>query len=202
VELPLDERIAGAFRDGVNSDDVAALIRDAQAASALANETAEHARARALDPALSAKDVAEARRQTDDAAFARDRLTAALPRLHQRFKELTAAEENVRRWTAYDEAKAERDKLAEELARTYPPLAEQLAELAARMAANDRELDVINNFKRPSGADRILSAEEVARGLRGFAAGLEHIPRITKDLRLPAYSYTRCTGAYAWPRSR
>lgn len=72
----------------------------------------------------------------------------------------------------------------------YPPLAEQLAQLVARMAVNDRQLGVINDHQRPSGAERILSAEEVARGFRGFADGLERIPRITTDLRLPAYSYT------------
>lgn len=43
-----------------------------------ANEAADRARARALDPALTAKEVAEARRNMEDAAFARDRLQAAL----------------------------------------------------------------------------------------------------------------------------
>lgn len=115
---------------------------------------------------------------------------------------MLASEDDERRWSAYDEAKAERDKLAEELARVYPPIAEQLAELLARMAANDRQLAVINDHKRPSGAERLLSAEEIARGLRGFADGYERIPRITKDLRVPAFTYSGYSEAYLWPRSQ
>lgn len=94
----------------------------------------------------------------------------------------------ARRWLAYEKAEAERDKLADELARVYPPIAEQLAELAARMAANDKQIDVINEHARPLGAKRLLSAEEMARGLRGFVDGYERIPRITKDFRVPGFA--------------
>ena len=45
-----------------------------------------------------------------------------MPRLQERLKDLRAAEEDARRWVAYNKAKAERDKLAEELARVYPPI--------------------------------------------------------------------------------
>jgi hypothetical protein len=44
-------------------------------------------------------------------------------------KELAEAKESARRWVAYEKAQAERDKLAEELARVYPPIVEQLFEL-------------------------------------------------------------------------
>ena len=115
TDLSIDERIAAAFGDGITSDEVAALTNEAIAASRSANEAAEQARARALDPTLSARQVAEARRQMEDAAFARDRLSAAVPRLQQRRKELVEAEEDARRWVAYEKAKVERDKLAEEL---------------------------------------------------------------------------------------
>ena len=74
-----------------------ALIDEAEAAaSRSANEAAEQARARALDPALSVREVAEARRQMEDGAFARE-LSAAVPRLQQRRKELVEAEEDARR---------------------------------------------------------------------------------------------------------
>jgi hypothetical protein len=46
----LDERIAAAFNNGVNSTDVETLIKAAEAASVSADERAERARARALDP--------------------------------------------------------------------------------------------------------------------------------------------------------
>jgi hypothetical protein len=48
--------------------------------------------------------------------------------------EVQSAEEDNRRRPAYEEARAERDELAAELARVYPPLAAQLADLLGRWA--------------------------------------------------------------------
>ena len=160
-----------------------------------ANEAADRARARALDPALTAKEIAEARRNMEDAAFARDRLQAALPRLQDRLTELRAAEEDARRWVAYNAAKAERDKLAEELARVYPPLVAQLVDLMARLAASDRALDACNRA-RPTGAEHLPTAEEIARGL--FTYELQYckekgrrldprLPRLATELHLPKF---------------
>jgi hypothetical protein len=58
---------------------------------------------------------------------------------------------------------------------------------------------VINDYARPSGAKRLLSAEEMARGLRGFADGYERIPRITSDLRVPAFTYSGIRGRLRGP---
>ena len=88
----------------------------------------------------------------EDAAFARDPLQAAMPRLQERLEKLRAAEEDARRWAAYEKAKAERDKLAEELARVYPPIVDQLVDLATRLAANDKALEACNRHARPAGA--------------------------------------------------
>jgi hypothetical protein len=137
----------------------------------------------------------------EDAAFARDRLQAALPRLQERLKELRAAEEDARRWVAYKKAEAERDKLAEELARVYPPIAEKLADLLTRIAASDVQIEHIINCALPSGAERLRVAELVARGLSSFTPKLYvDVPRITKELRLPAFKYPG--ERYVWPRSR
>ena len=46
----------------------------------------------------------------------------------------------------------------------YPAFAQKLAELLARVAINDREIDQINHAL-PKGADRLLVAELKARGL-------------------------------------
>ena len=54
----IDDRIAAAFADGAKSDDVASLIGEVEAAAIAVGETAERARSRALDPVLSAPDVA------------------------------------------------------------------------------------------------------------------------------------------------
>jgi chromosome segregation ATPase len=149
---------------------------------------------------LSSSDVAEARRQMEDAAFRRDRLQAAVARLRERLDELKAQEEDQRRQLVYDRVKAERDKLAAELADLYPGIEQKLRELLPRIAANDREIEYINNHKLPSDAERLLVAELVARGLRGFVENGVETPRITQVLRLPAFE--RSQFAFAWPRSR
>ena len=143
----LDERIAAAFSTGSKSDEVAKLIGEAEAAAVSAGEAAQHARERALDPALSAEDVAIARHEMEDAAFRRDRMQTAVTKLGDRLRELKAQEEDHRRWLAYEKAKAERDKLAVELKEVYPTLAARLADLAARIDANDREIEKISNKK-------------------------------------------------------
>jgi hypothetical protein len=201
VASDLDHRVAAAFGDRVRSSEVADLIVEAEAAAVAAGETAERARSRALDPALSAPDVAAARREMDDAAFRRDRLQVAAKRLGERLREVRAQEENSRRQLAYDKARVERDELAAELARVYPPLAAQLADLMALVFANDREVEHINAHVLPRGAERLLVAELVARGLRGFVENSIQTPRITEELRVPTFQFDR-TEPYAWPRAR
>jgi hypothetical protein len=197
----LDDRIAAAFADGAKSDDIASLIVEAEAAAIAAGDKAERARSRALDPALSAPDVAAARREMDDAAFRRDRLQVAVTKLRERLKAVKAQEENDRRQMAYAKASAGRDEIAAELARVYPPLAAQLADLMARTTASDREIDYINAHALPAKAPRLLVAELVARGLEGFVQNSLQTPRITEELRVPAFQFDR-TEPYAWPRAR
>ena len=119
-ELSLDERIAAAFGDGAKSEDVAALIKEAKAASLLCNDAAESARKRALDPILSVNDVADARRQMEDAAFRCDRLQAAVKRLRERLEDVKAQEEDQGRQLVYDRVRQERDQLAAELSAIHP----------------------------------------------------------------------------------
>jgi hypothetical protein len=197
----LDERIAAAFRDGAKSGDVADLIQEAEAAVVVAGEAAEVARTRALDPTLSAADVAAARREMEDAAFRRDRLQTATIRLRDRLQEVRAREEDLRRRLAYDEAKAERDQLAAELTRVYPTMEAQLADLLARIKASDERIEHINARGLPSGAERLLVAELVARGLRGFTVNSIDVTRITKQVRLPAFRYSQFE-PFAWPPSK
>jgi hypothetical protein len=199
--LSLDERIAAAFSAGSKSDDVPELIGEAEAAAVSAGEAVQHARERALDPALSAEDVAIARHEMADAAFRSDRMQTAVTKLGDRLRELKAQEEDQRRWLAHERAKAERDKLAAELKEVYPAFAVRLADLAARIDANDRETERINTRARPVGAEWLAGAERIARGLKGFNDGTADVPRITRDLRLPGFGYNR-HDPYTWPRSR
>jgi hypothetical protein len=133
---PLEDRLAAAFTDGATSDTVAALIQETEETARAASEAAEQARRRALEPATAA-------------AFQHERLQAAVSRLRERHTQLQAAEEDDRRRTAYEEARAERDELAAELARVYPPLADQLADLLERLRESDARIEHINAHARP-----------------------------------------------------
>jgi hypothetical protein len=183
--------------------DVAVLIKEAEAASLSSGDAADRARKRALDPVLSDKDVSEARRQMEDAAFRRDRLQTAVTRLRERLEQVKAEEEDQRRQVVYERVKTERDKLAAELAEIYPAFANNLADLLPRIAANDREIEYINGHALPSGAGRLLVAELVARKLEGFGKSHGNIvirtPRITEELCLPTFEYST-HHPYAWPR--
>jgi hypothetical protein len=159
----LDERIAAAFANGAKSADVATLIKHTNLAAKSAAELAEQERTRALDPTLSANEVADARRAMDDAAFKRDRLRAAVTKLSERLQQLKDQEENERRQLAYDKVAAERDKLAAELAEFYPAFAQKLGDLFSRVIANDREIDFINNHALPKPAGSRTQGARPAR---------------------------------------
>jgi hypothetical protein len=201
VGSDLDDRIAFTVKGGVKSDDVRVLIVEAEAACIASDQAANQARTRALDPALTANDVAEARRQMEDAAFRRERLQVAVARLGERLREVMLQEKNERWLIAYEKARSERDGLAAKLKATYPTIEVQLAELLAQIEMNDREIEAINSRALPDGAERLLVAELVARDLKGFASNSGDVPRITKTLRLPAFRFDR-HGPYAWPRER
>lgn len=200
----LDERIAAAFNNGVNSTDVETLIKAAEAASVSANERAERARARALDPALSSNVVIEARRQMEDAAFQRDRLQVAVTKLRERLVAVKADEEDARHLRVYEEVAGERDRLADELREFYPAAAARLADLLARIVANDEAIERINAHGLPRERGRLLCAELAARGLDGWVRNSQPLARrLTDELRLPAFELRPGPdGGYLWPRWR
>jgi hypothetical protein len=103
----LDERIAAAFADSTNSGVVADLIAETKAATVSSAEAAERARTRALNPALSAANVAKARHEMEDAAFRRDRMGEAVLRLGERLREVRRQEDQARRQANYYAAVAE-----------------------------------------------------------------------------------------------
>src|SRR5207249_1527578 len=97
-------------------------------------------------------------REMEDAAFRRDRMGEAVRRLGERLREVRRQEDQARRRIAYDAALAERDALAAELAAVYPALAEQLADIVGRIAANDAVLERVNRKSLPDGAASLVSA--------------------------------------------
>jgi chromosome segregation ATPase len=194
----LDERIVQAFADGATSVNVAAVISEAEAAAVAARETAEQTRVKALDPRLSAGAVADARRAMEDARFRLARLETALQQLADRLEEVRADEENERRKAAYNAVKAERDGLAEELARVYPTIASQLSELLTRLDVNDREVERVNR-QLPWSSERLRDAELVARGLNGSIKDGEEVPRLVRSVRLPTFQWSP-QNRNIWPR--
>jgi hypothetical protein len=197
--LSLDDRIVAAFADGATSGDVANLIRETEAAATAAGEEAERARERALDPTVP--DVTAARRGMDDAAFRRDRLQVATTRLRERLSEVRAQEEDDRRRARYEKVKAERDRLAAELADTYPAIEKQLVDLFTRLDANDMDVNDVNACL-PIGANRVLPAVLKARGLDGYVQtknGRQIVERMSEQLCLPAFEW-KAYRPLAWPR--
>ena len=109
-------------------------------------------------------------------------------RLGERLSNVRWQEEQVRRRAAYEAARAEREELAKELAEVYPRASAQLADIAGLIAASDAMLE---------GFDSLAVTLQPARDLLGNTA---NIPRITAQLRLPAFRYSG-NEPYAWPRS-
>jgi hypothetical protein len=108
--------------------------------------------------------------------------------------------EDERRRTNYEQVKAERDRLAAELAAIYPDMAERLSELMARISANDREIEWVNSAL-PHDKGRLLVAELVARRLGGFVRNGLSIPSITQQLRFPSFG-SDIHRPFAWPQTR
>ena len=145
--------------------------------------------------------VAALIQETEAAACAAgDAAEQAVSRLRERLTQVQAAEEDDRRRTAYEEAAAERDALAEELARVYPPLAAQLADLLGRLRASDDRIEHMNANALPRGHEPLKVAELVARGLDGFVQNSVNVPRIVRRVQLPAFEYD-AHHPYVWPRS-
>ena len=121
----------------------------------------------------------------------------AVSRLRDRLKEVRGQEENQRRQIDYERVKTERDKLAAELKAIYPAFESQLAELLPRIVENDRQIEFINARAMPTGMERLLGAELIARGLEGWRVNSSDVVRITRELCLPAFKHDP-HASYAW----
>jgi len=97
----------------------------------------------------------------------------AVSRLRDRLKEVRGQEENQRRQIAYERVKTERDKLAAELKASCPSMEGRLGELIAKIEANDREIEFVNGHALPSGAERLRSAELIAREIEAWRVNLQ-----------------------------
>jgi hypothetical protein len=148
----------------------------------------------ALDP-IASPDPIKARAAMEDAAFTRDRLRTALPRLHARLKVVEGAEYLARWEPDFKRVEAQRDALAAEMREIYPAAVTQLADLFQRMAQCDRECSRINGSAPDGEHRRLRRVELTARGVEGL---LQPNVWISEELRLPFF--WRDSGPiYAWP---
>jgi hypothetical protein len=191
----LDGRIASALSEPLPSSEVAQLIAQAKQAGEEAQARAAAARKKALNPRLPRGEVERARREMESDHFIAERLEVALAELDARHKELAADEENARRIARYAEVEAERDRLAAELRKLYPPFAERFRDLMTRIERNDNEIAILSRAL-PRECSALLGAELVARDLAGYMSNGVQIPRLSTVV-LPGWS----TPHYAWPKS-
>jgi hypothetical protein len=189
----LETRIASALtNDGVASRELAALLTELNAAISVADETAEAAREKALDP-ISLPDVGKAEQLAWAAKLNRDRLRSLLSRVRQRLDELEEAEYAAQWQADYEAAEAKRNAIAKEMAELYPNVAKKLCDLFQRAEAVDKECLRVNG-EAPTGEQRRLRGVELtARNLGSFS---RYEPSILEAVKLPEWKHS---GRMAWP---
>jgi hypothetical protein len=179
--ISLEQRAVAALTDDtITSSALAALVEEARAALAEAEQVAAAEKARAFDPVVS-PDPREAHARMVDAGFKADRLRTLLPRLQKRLAE-AAVREHALEWLR------ERDKFEAE---RCPPLA------AARVAYDDA-LEKMLTFLRvvsEFGAARatLLSRRPDQCSMEGVSNPVP-APQMLSDTRLFALD-----GAQLWP---
>jgi hypothetical protein len=189
----LEQRIATVLSSDTASNVVETLISEVETAAAVADKAAEQARKRALDPTVI---DATTRREAEDAAFTRDRLRAALPRLQERLQQVQAAEYAARWETDFEQVEGRRNELAQEYAAKYPRLVAHLVDLFERIEGIDKEVSRINGSAPSCEHRRLRQVELVARGLDNFTRA---DPPITKAVHLADWTHSE---RLIWPRSQ
>jgi hypothetical protein len=189
----LEQRaVAALSNDGASVTELAELIREVEAALPAAYAAAEEARREGADPLLS-RDPVLARERVIAAELAYERADSLLPQLETRHRQLAAAERTVSWEADYERVQGERDRLAVELATTYPQAIATLVDLLARVAGCEKECARVASIAPSGEKRRLLGPELHAKGLTGFT---RDTPSVTRDLRLPDWQQSATT---AWP---
>jgi hypothetical protein len=192
----LEQRsVAALSNDGASVTELAELIREVETAFAAACATAEEARRQGVNPLLS-PDPVLARERVKAAEFAHDRMGSLLSQLETRHRRVAAAEHKASWEADYERVKAERDRLAAELATTYPQVVATLVNLLARVAECQKECGRVAETAASGEPRRLLGPELHAKRLTSFTRDM---PSFTRDLRLP--NWERPATA-AWPPRR
>jgi hypothetical protein len=176
-----------------HADDVAVLVAEVEAEFGRvdANRTAAHSTA--LDPTTPARLIPRARGDIFELDFKADRLSRALTELRAKHEAARVQVEEARRRAELATVTNERDAIAAEINDRYPVLAGEIADLLARVRANDARTTAL-------GLDR---AECVARGIPNSGyLGMSPVHWLVEMVRLPVLDPLEGTrGEQLWPAS-
>ncbi len=192
----LTDRIAFILQTEAASDALAEVIDDAQDELEAAREACEEAKERVLDPLSTSAAVSKARKELDDSTLQVSRLEAALERLSNQLKAARAREAEAVRIKQYEEVKAERDALVEDIRTIYPEAAAKIAALLPRIEPLDQKIMAVNH-DLPEGAPHLQFVEHVARDRPNHEGTY-----LSRSVRLPALLHKDIYWSSFWPEKQ
>ena len=149
----LEDRILAVLNNDPNSassDEISALIADANNAIISAEQAIVAARELAQDITKTPLPVqaADARRAGEEAALTRDRLQGILPRLRERYTAALHVERRAK-WAGFHEVvAAEREVLAQQFDQTLARVCAELGELNGKIKEHNAEVNYVNKLAR------------------------------------------------------
>jgi DNA repair exonuclease SbcCD ATPase subunit len=189
----LTDRIAVVLQTEATSDALAGTLDEARAELEAVNEACAHAKAKVLDPFSTSATVTKAKREFDDLTLQASRLGTALDCLANQLETARAREAQAAAVKLYEEAKAERDALVEDIRRIYPEAAAKIAALLPRIEAADKKIVAANN-DLPDGAAWLEYPEQIARGRPPHEGS-----SLARSVKLPGLQHPSSEWNSIWP---
>jgi hypothetical protein len=194
--VSLEQRIADVLADPeIGSEQLVKLITEAESAAQEADASAAKARADALDPAVVV-DAAKVGVEVATSELRRDRMRAALPRLHEAHRQARAREHEIAWLEDYRAIEIERDALVADLAKEYPDCVRRLLDILGKVPGVNARIAHLNSHAPRGVGDRLQYVEQAARG----EIGPNGLLSLMTDLRLPKWVFERGDRyQLAWP---
>ncbi len=192
----LTDRIVLLLRSEATSEALAEVIEEARDELGTLTEVCDDAKERMLDPLATTEEVAKAKRELDESTLQAQRLNSALGHLTAQLESARHREKEAGRIKRYEEAKAERDALVEDLRTIYPQAAATIAALLPRIEPLDRKITEINQ-DLPEGAAYLPLVEHVARGRPNHQGTY-----LSQSVRLPALMQQDIAWNSFWPEKQ
>jgi DNA repair exonuclease SbcCD ATPase subunit len=189
----LTDRIVLLLRSEATSEALAEVIEEARDELATLTEACEDAKERMLDPLSTSSVVANALKQLDESTLQVQRLNSALGHLTAQLESARHREAQSAKVQRYEEAKAERDALVEDIRRIYPEAAAAIAALLPRIEPLDKKIMAANQ-DLPDGASYLELVEHVARGRPNHQGTY-----LSQSVRLPALMQQDIAWNSFWP---